>query len=152
MALPIKHYDFLHFLPGPLWSNYRLLCRFGKHRRCLQRCRRTEGRRTRDCRSACKSKPPMKHIKTILTACAGLMIATSAFAADAGINPASDLSSLSGNKEALTEAAQLDAEQYFKPRGEAALRPPVAYLFGCFGDGYNVRGLTGTNSPSCRLI
>ena len=80
------------------------------------------------------------------------MIATLAFAADAGINPASDLSSLSGKEEALTEAAQLDAERYFKARGEAALRPPVAYLFGCFRDGYNVRGLTGTNSPSCRFI
>jgi hypothetical protein len=81
MALPIKHYDFLHSLSGPLWSNHRLLCRFGKHRRCLRRCRRTEGRRTRDCRSVCKSKRPSR------------------------------------NKDALTEAAQLDAEQYFKTRG-----------------------------------
>ena len=37
-------------------------------------------------------------------------------------------------------------------RVEVALWPPVAHLFGCFGDGYSVRGLTGTNSPSCRFI
>ncbi len=60
MALRIKYYDCLYSLSGSLWSNHRLLCRFGKHRRCLRRCGRTEGRCTRDCRSACKSKPPMK--------------------------------------------------------------------------------------------
>jgi len=36
-------------------------------------------------------------------------------------------------------------------RREVALSPPVAYLFGCFRDGYSVRGLTGTNSLSCRF-